>query len=214
MRCYVLLCAWQGNLKGIVPVIESGKETRNNVQCYRYKTSSYNTSIRPVHYCPLRLCGYCFMVALMRLVIVQAIYKTAKLRRTMEESEKRKLKNRVAHSAPGSVKVGQRVCASHLKTVPALRLGFRGSWIFLHKVQRDDLSTSWFLLKMSVLSLRWPTAALWCTFIALFSLHALLAHLHAVSTCCCCADQAHAQEEACCRSGVIPCVKFLLLLDS
>ncbi|KAF5842529.1 DDB1 and CUL4-associated factor [Dunaliella salina] len=34
-----------------------------------------------------------------------AIYKTAKVRRTMEESANRKLKNRVAHSAPGSVKV-------------------------------------------------------------------------------------------------------------
>lgn len=35
----------------------------------------------------------------------QAIYKTAKLRRTMEASSARKLKNRIAHSAPGSVKV-------------------------------------------------------------------------------------------------------------
>uniref|UniRef100_A0A7S3QLB8 Sof1-like protein domain-containing protein n=1 Tax=Dunaliella tertiolecta TaxID=3047 RepID=A0A7S3QLB8_DUNTE len=34
-----------------------------------------------------------------------AIYKTAKVRRTMEESANRKLKNRVAHSAPGSVKI-------------------------------------------------------------------------------------------------------------
>lgn len=35
----------------------------------------------------------------------QAIYKATKLRRNMEESERKKLKNRIAHSAPGAVQV-------------------------------------------------------------------------------------------------------------
>lgn len=35
----------------------------------------------------------------------QAIYKAARTRRIMQDSEKRKLKNRIEHSAPGSVKV-------------------------------------------------------------------------------------------------------------
>lgn len=33
------------------------------------------------------------------------IYKAAKLRRSMVDSERRKTANRIAHSAPGSVKV-------------------------------------------------------------------------------------------------------------
>ena len=34
-----------------------------------------------------------------------SLYKATKLRKTMEDSQRRKLKNRIAHSAPGSVKV-------------------------------------------------------------------------------------------------------------
>lgn len=34
-----------------------------------------------------------------------ALYKAAKTRRTMEDSERRKTQNRIAHSAPGSIKV-------------------------------------------------------------------------------------------------------------
>ena len=33
------------------------------------------------------------------------IYKAAKLRRTMQDAERRRTQNRIAHSAPGSVKV-------------------------------------------------------------------------------------------------------------
>ena len=33
------------------------------------------------------------------------LYKAAKLRRTMEDSERRRTRNKIAHSAPGSVRV-------------------------------------------------------------------------------------------------------------